>query len=190
MAIYCSFTDEKAKSAAVRFSRAKGLPILVMEQQPGRLTFKRVTIEESKTVKYPEMDTLQIGQSHVFKVARPLHARVRMAASVRNRRGMVLLSCAQDGDFVRVTRHPLTEDEMNAHGPVLVVARASKYGLEKLETERELTFKPVDHRDLLRIRASVVVKGKITGWKLATRTQFDGSLTVTRLDMPVSGAQP
>lgn len=175
---------EKAKLTAIKFSRLKKYPILVLGSKPDQLSIRRVTAEAAKTVMYPEMDTLEIGSSHLFELARPLHQRVRMAASARNRRGAVLLSCAQDGPFIRVTRHPLTTDEMKTHGPVQeVVTRSSKYRLERLETEREIRFRPENHAEVLRIRASVSTKGKLTGWKLACRSQFDGSMTVTRLDL-------
>ena len=178
-----SYDYDKAKATAIRYARAKHYPIVILSQQPGRLTFRRVTLEESKTVMYPEMDMLQIGQSHLFEVAKPVHQRVRMAASVRNRRGAVLLSCTTEGPFIRVTRHSLTTDEMKAHGPIAKPDRASKYGLENLATQRELHFKTTDFAEILRIRSSVAIKRKLTGWDLATRVQFDGTLIVTRLDL-------
>lgn len=181
---------EQARLCALRYSRLKKLPITVLGSAPDVLKFKRVTADEARTVTYPEMDLLKIGDSHLFELPRPLQQRVRMAASVRNRRGTVLLSCSVEASGIRVTRYPLTQTEIDAHGPIQEPQRASKYGLERLAAERELRFTPADHAELMRIRSSVSVKGKLTGWKLACRTQFDGSVTVTRLDLPAPGAQP
>ena len=173
---------EQAKLSAIRFSRAKKMPIRVLESPENILKFQRCTAEESKAKAYPEMDMLKIGESHLYEVAYPKFQAVRMAASAINRRGEVLLSCAQEAGGIRVLRHPLAAQEVSEHGLIAKPPRSSKYGLEALETVRELSFTPADAAEVLRLRAAVSIKGRLMGWKLRCRLQDDGSMLVVRLE--------
>lgn len=175
----------RIRRLAKEFASAKNYPIVIIDS-PDSLCFKRVTKEEADQSKWPEMGKLEIGESHVYDVPVPMHQRIRMAASSKNRGGEVLLSCTREGSLLRVTRHPLTPDEINAHGVSKMPPRASKYGLERLETETEITLHPKDHAELLSIRALAHTKSKLTGWKLVTRVQIDGSLKITRINAEVS----
>jgi hypothetical protein len=172
---------EQAKLSAIRFSRAKKMPIRVLDSNPDVLKFQRCTADEAKSKAYPEMDMLKIGESHLYEIPYPKFQAVRMAASTVNRRGEVLLSCTQEATGIRVTRHPLAAEEVAEHGLVAKPQRASKYGLEALETVRELTFNPADAAEVLRLRAAVSIKGRLMGWKLRCRLQDDGSMLVVRL---------
>lgn len=166
---------------AKEFARDKGLWIEVIGSPDG-FCFKRITPEEAKASAYSEMDHLAIGQSHLFELPPHLHQRIRMAASVRNRRGEVFLSCRREGDFIRVMRQPLTLEECAVHPSAAPTPRQSKYGLERLATERELTFKFDSFTELRNLRMAVSNKSQTEGWKLTCRKQLDGSVKVTRLD--------
>ena len=179
---------EQAKLSAIRFSRAKKMPIRVLDSPAGILRFQRCTAEEAKAKAYPEMGMLEIGKSHLYEVAYPKFQAVRMAASAINRRGVVLLSCTQEAGGIRVTRHPLAAEEVAEHGLIAKPLRSSKYGLEALESVRELPFKPADTAEAMRLRAAVSIKGRLMGWKLRCRLQDDGSMLVYRLDLPAPAA--
>lgn len=179
---------ERAKLCALRYSRSKKYPIIILAAKPGQLSFKRVTEDEAKTTAYPEIDLLQIGESVLFELPLPLHQRVRMAASTRNRRGVVLLSCSMEPGGIRVTRHPLTQNEIALHGIISQEPKASKYGLEKLATQRELRFELPAYVDQMRLRQAVSTKGRVEGWKLRCRLQDDGiTLLAVRLDLDQTG---
>lgn len=179
---------ERARLCAIRYSRLKKYPIVVLTEKPGQLSFKRVTADEAKTTTYPEMDLLKISDSHLFPVPRPMQQRVRMAASTRNRRGEVLLSCALEPGGIRVTRHPLTPDEIASRGIVAQAPKSSKYGLEKLSTQSELRFELAAYVDQMRLRQAVSTKGRLEGWRLRCRLQDDGiTLLVVRLDLVQTG---
>lgn len=175
---------DQARSIAKSFGGRKRFPILIFDapdDRPGELCFKRVTEEEAKLSTYPEMDVLGIGESHLFKLPTPMHQRIRMAASIRNRRGQILLSCTLEAEGLRVTRHPLTEAEIAAHGFVQTPKRASKYGLEQLEHQSELRFTGMQFVETQRLRLAVSTKARLMGWKLRCRLQNDGTMVVTRL---------
>jgi hypothetical protein len=176
---------DRAKHIAKSFGGRKRFPVLIFESpedRPGELCFKRVTAEEAKAHKYPEIDALKIGEYHVFKVPPPMHQRIRVAAHIRNRRGLVLLSCTVDPGGLRVTRHPLTPKEIEHHG---IAPKTSKYGLESLETAHELRFNMPAYADQMRLRQAVSTKGRLMGWKLRCRLQDDGAtMLVVRLQTP------
>ena len=187
---YGQVTEEYAKQRAQAFSRAKKCPIVFLDGAPaGHIAFKRVTPEEANPVLYPEMDCLKIGESHLYELPTPMHQRVRMSASVRNRRGEVLLSCTKEAGGLRVTRHPLTAEEIKRHGLLPEKQKTSKHGLERLETEREITLHPQTYAEIRALRVAVSNKGQLTGWKLTCRVQDDGSVLVTRLDKEIGHAR-
>lgn len=172
---------DKAVHAATDCARYRRKPIIILESPEHILRIQRVESNSEKGNLYDAMDELEIGQSHLFEVPPPAFQRVRLAASLRNKQGRILLSCKSEPSGIRVTRHPLTPEEVAAHGIAQAAPRASKYGLERLEHEAELTFKPADHAELLALRSAVTTKRKHTGWKLVTRTQLDGSVKVHRI---------
>jgi hypothetical protein len=178
---------DQARAIAKSFGGRRRYPVIIFDapdDRPGELCFKRVTEDEAKSFAYPELDLLQIGQSHLFAAPKPMHQRIRMAASVRNRRGDVLLSCTLETGGLRVTRHPLTEAEIAAHGFIETPKRPSKYGLEQLEHLTELRFTSMQFVETQRLRLAVSTKAKIMGWKLRCRLQNDGTMVVTREAQP------
>lgn len=172
-------THAAVERCALAFGKAKKIPLVVRSVKDG-LVVTRVEPSEKVSL-YPEIDRLEVGQSHVFPLPPGMHQRVRMAATSRNRTGKMRLTCAREGDQIRVTRLPVTEDEAQTCGPIQAPATRSKYALERLSTEPMLTFhlNPSDHQ---RLRMAATAKGKQTGWKIRCRLQDDGSMLVYRVD--------
>ncbi len=165
------------------FAREKGYPIEVLECAEG-FRFRRLEAEQPRQTAFSEMDSLQVGGSHLFQVPPELHQRVRLAASARNRTGRVALSCRREGDFIRVTRLPVTNEELAAYTPSPKQQRTSRYGLERLAEQREIDFPPMPFAELRNLRVHVSNKGRLEGWRLTCRVQPDDSVKVTRLDFP------
>lgn len=182
---------EHAKDVALRFSRARKLPILILPSDPGVLALRRVTQTEANPGKYPEMSALKIGESHLYEVPPPMFQRIRIAASNHNKTGLVLFSCRSEAQGLRVTRHPLTAEEIAAYGlieptkkpaPAQVaqvpkVRKPTKYALERLATESTLRFDipRTAHGDL---RTRVTQYAMKHGLTLRCRVQDDGSMLV------------
>lgn len=183
-------SNDEAKACAEKFARAKKLPIDSITVEDGNLTFRRLTADEYDPKPYLRLDELQIGESRLFELPPALHQRVRMAASVRNRKGHVLLCCAREGDFIRVTRQPLTEAEIIEHGFAKTPERASKYGLERLADVREIRLQ-IGRNEYDTLRNVAHRKANRTGWTIRCRIQDDGSMLVYRTDpgAPQAGAQ-
>jgi hypothetical protein len=167
--------QERAKS----FAKSKKVLIRILPSTDA-LKFERIDPATVARGNYAEMDDLAIGQSHFYEFPAPLHSRVRMAASARNRNGEVLLSCSREGGGIRVTRHPLTTGEIKDHGLIHVAPRQSKYGLERLATESEMLLEPATPMELRNMRVAVSTKAINEGWKLVCRKMADGRLKVTR----------
>jgi len=173
---------EVAGGRALKWAKSRKLYILLLDAPDGHITIKRVGQDEARPNRYPEMTKLAIGESHLYAVPYPMHQRVRMAASMINRNGEVLLSCSKETGGLRVTRHPLTPEEISQHGLIEAKPRQSKYGLERLATQRDLTFHPKTIEEVKNLRSAVTIKRQSTGWRLTCRAQPDGSMMVTRLD--------
>ena len=101
---------EHAKDVALRFSRARKLPILILPSDPGVLALRRVTQTEANPGKYPEMSALKIGESHLYEVPPPMFQRIRIAASNHNKTGLVLFSMTE----ITLKLYPLPEAVMAA----------------------------------------------------------------------------
>lgn len=172
-------TPEVAQLRAKAFAKTRGIRIAILESTDG-IAFKRLTDAEASRQAYPEMGSLEIGGSHLYELPPPLHQRVRMAATAKNRSGLVLLSCSRESGGIRVTRHPLTPDEIQAHGLVAPRARGSKYGLERLETEAEIFLQPTSPVETRAIRVAVSTKAQNAGWQLSCRKLDDGRLHIKR----------
>jgi len=134
---------------------------------------------------FSNMDSLKVGESFLFNLAPTMHQSVRVAASVRSRSGEVRYACNREGNAIRVTRLPLTAEEMAAYVPNQTPAQANSrqtvWGLERLATQTSLTF-DISPQDRLRLRCAVSQKGARTGWRLRCRVQDDGTMLVQRLD--------
>lgn len=130
---------------------------------------------------YPEIDALELGQSHHFELPIAMHARIRQAASNRGRTHGVAYMCQRQGQGITVTRIPATPEERASGVEIDVPQRKTKWGLERLETEPRLQFE-LSAEDQMRLRLSVSRKAAITGWRIRCRKQDDGTMLVYRVD--------
>jgi len=134
---------------------------------------------------YPEIDALEVGGSKLFELPPALHQRIRLAASNRSRSTGVRLSCTRDGDFIRVTRLPVTDDDEAACGAIQLPARATKYDMERLANGERLTFS-LERRDHHKLRLAAHRHAVKTGWTIRCRIQDDGTMLVYRADLPTT----
>lgn len=167
--------QERAKS----FAKSKKVLIRILPSTEG-LKFERIDPATVGRGTYADMDALAIGESHFYELPAPLHLRVRMAAAARNRNGDVLLSCSRENGGIRVTRHPLTPNEIKEHGLIDAAPRPSKYKLERLAQESEIILEPATPMEVRNIRVAVSTKAINEGWKLVCRKMADGRMKVTR----------
>lgn len=168
-----------AQAEAKRFAKARKIPVDVKTTDTG-IILTRVDAEQRASI-YPEIDALQIGASHFFDLPAPMHQRIRLAASNRSRTGKMRLSCARDGDGIRVTRLPMTEAEHQACASIDAVTRASRWGLEQLEHMPDMRF-DITRQDHARLRLAANRKATQTGWTIRCRLQDDGAMLVYRTD--------
>lgn len=173
------------QAEATRFCKIKKLPCTFTPTDAG-LVIKRVAADPRANL-YPQIDALEVGQSHVFDLPLAFHQRIRMAASARGSQGRGAFSCSREGDALRVTRLPATDAERAACGPLQVPARSTKYDLERLSSTRELRF-TVPRADEAKLRLAAHRQGIKTGWPIRCRRQDDGSMLIYRTDMPVAEA--
>lgn len=184
-------TPAEAEAVALRFARSRGLRIRTAVTQDG-LSITRVADNKlGQSSRYPEIDTLEIGASHLFPYPPQAHQAVRQQASIRNRTGDVRLVCNSEPGGIRVTRLPIG-DEAQTCGPVVIPTppRATKYGIERLAEvpELRLSLPPADHQ---RLRLAASQKAKAMGWTVRCRLQDDGTILVYRTDpgRPTAEAQ-
>lgn len=163
----------------LRCARGWVLPV-VLDEAPGSITVTRVA-EWPKVLRYPELDALAIGGSHLYQLPATMHQRVRQAASFINKGGKVRLACTVEGGHIRVTRLPMTEAEALACPPIKLPARATRWGLDRLATEPSLVFE-IEPRDQHKLRLACTSKAKATGWTIRCRIQDDGTMKVYRTD--------
>lgn len=167
------------KTYVEKFARSRKVGVSVTIDG-SKLIIERVG-NLSTTHRYGEMDGLAVGASHLFKVAIPEHAAVRRMASYRNRDGSGrVFRCTVDAGGLRVTRMPSTEAERQAVPLVEGVTRATKYGLERLETVGEIRF-DVSRQEQQRLRMAVHKFAVKMDWRIRCRLQDDGSMLVVRL---------
>lgn len=164
--------------AAIAFARAKARPIEATIDG-GVVRVRRVAEWPNESM-YRHIDALQVGESHLFDCPPSEHQLIRVAASHRNRQGNVLLTCNVEGQRLRVTRMPLTANEVAAHGPART-GRVGKYDLDRLASQRELKF-DIDATEHRRLRVAVSQKAQAMGWTVRCHAQKDGSMLVYRID--------
>lgn len=168
-----------AQAEAKRFAKARKIPVDVQTTDTG-IIVTRVDAEQRASL-YPEIDALKIGHSHFFDLPPPMHQRVRLAASNRSRAGKMRLSCARDGDGIRVTRLPATDAERHACASIDAVTRATRWGLEQLAHTPEMRF-DITRQEQQRLRMAAHKHGVKTGWTIRCRLQDDGAMLVYRTD--------
>lgn len=174
-----TLTNADIQAEAAKFCRAKRTPC-TFEHTPSGLLVKRIQ-EEAKINLYPDIDALAIGQSKLFELPQVMHQKVRMAAGYRAQSGAARFACTREGEFIRVTRLPMTDSEAASCGPIQAPARATKYDLERLSSVRELRF-DVTRQDQSKLRLAVHRQIIKTGWTIRCRLQDDGSMLVYRTD--------
>lgn len=162
----------RIRNAAAARNRS-GTVNLTCSAETGGIRVERLALGAKRATNYPELDALQVGQSHVFPYPPEFHQRVRMAATSRTKQGKVLLTCTRVGDHIQVTRLPMTPEEIAKAGPVNTPKRTTKYDLERLSTVRELVFDFPDFVDQRRLRLAVTNKARIEGWTVRCRVSDD-----------------
>lgn len=177
----------QVSKAAKQFARAREMPIDIrevdgrtvierMQQWPGR---GRPTTEAARKIA-----AMVPGDSITFDVGSAKHQAIRLLASARNKLGEVRVRCSAEGAAIVVSCFPADHvptkaaEEKPAPAP-----RRSKYGLERLETERELVLTPVRFQDVGAMRLAVSTKARTMGWRLSAHLRDDGTLLVTRKDL-------
>lgn len=169
----------EAATEAKHFAKIKKLSIDVKTTATGLILTR--SADPLQISMYPELDALEVGQSHLFQVPAPFHQRIRVAASSRNRSGTVRLACTREGDFIRVTRLPMTAEEQATAGPITAPARQTKYGLERLSSQRHIVF-DTPREDRAKLRLAVSNYAARQGWTIRCRLQDDGTMLVYRTD--------
>lgn len=172
-------SSAEIQAEATRFTKAKKLHCTFHQTEEG-LVIQRIEAPE-RASSYPEIDALKVGQSHVFDLPLPMHQRVRLAASTRQRQGKGAFTCTREGDQIRVTRLPATEDERAACDPIQAPARTTKYNMERLSVEREIRF-TVPRAEESKLRLAAHRQSLKTGWTIRCRLQDDGAMLVYRTD--------
>jgi len=172
-------SPEAIQDEAKRFAKTRRIPVEVKLTATG-ITARRIEADVKPSV-YPELDALKVGQSHLFDLPPAMHQRIRLAASNRSRMGSVRLTCSRDGDGIRVTRLPMTDEERQACTNIDAVTRTSRWGLERLQTEREMRF-DIDRRDHQKLRMAAHQFNVKRDWRIRCRIQEDGSMLVYRVD--------
>lgn len=171
----------RIESEAVSFCRAKKIPIRIEVTDDGA-TITRIEAQQRGSERYPGLTKLQPGDSILIEVDPKEHQRVRVYASHLGRKMGAVFRCTKSGEAILVTRIDGTDAEQSP-------ARASKYDLDRLATQREIRFElpPADHHKL---RLACSHKARITGWAIRCRLQDDGSMLVYRTDTQDPTQQP
>lgn len=168
---YPAPADEHARirNLAQDFARSKLIKLDVQSQ--GDALIMNAVGRLTSTAKYSEADDLDIGESITFEVPPREAQNVRSLMSYRGRRDGRLYQCTNVPGGVKVTRL-----EAQAAAP-----KASKYGLERLETEKQLRI-DVPRADHHKVRLAAHRKACQTGWVIRCRLQDDGTMVVYRTD--------
>lgn len=165
--------------ALVDFANKRHCPIRVISNERGLITFERLptgTPTFDERISYDPIDALQVGESCLFEIPPALYSRVRVATGRRNAMGDVRLSCSSEAAGIRVTRHELGKKPR----------RATRWGLERLETEKQITVTVADFSQRKALSAAVYAMSRCHFWKLTTRALDDNTVLVIRLDDPVA----
>jgi hypothetical protein len=182
---FYSSTDPKdVMKAAKSYGRIKSKPVRCTVTAGG-VVIER-TAEWDNNSMYACLDALAVGEHHDFAAPPEKRTGIRLAATHRNRAGVVRLTCTiRPDDVMRVTRVPLTTIEKAEHVVQHGEVRTTKYGLERLAMLREiqLTVAPADHH---KVRLAATHKAKVMSWSLRCRLQDDGTMLVYRTDAEAS----
>lgn len=184
-------TESAAEACALAFGRAKKIPMIV-SIGVGEIVVRRTLTDEKPSI-YPEIDALEVGESHLFPFPPPMHQRVRNAASSRNQDGKVRYACTREGDQIRVTRLPITDAEMQKCGPIEISGSTKdggRYRLGRLhQPGARLSFDipRSEHMSLRNLVSRYAIRHNL---KVRCRVQDDGSMLVYRIDDQAPQAQP
>jgi hypothetical protein len=182
-------TEDEAERCALRFSKARKIPLITSIAQGG-IEITRTLGEEMRSI-YPEIDNLQVGQFYVFPLPPSMHGRVRAAASARNKTGKVRYACSRDVDQIRVTRLPMTAEEVETCGKIPEVQRKNRWSrLNELDSAPLLIFEVSHFTDERALRVAAYQKGRTMGWKIRCRLQDNGTMAVYRTDPGAPHAPP
>lgn len=130
---------------------------------------------------YAQLDALGVGESKLFDVPPSAHQGYRQAATTRNRTGGVMLTCTREGDALRITRLPVTDDERQRHPSPATPQRQTKYGLERLAHADQIIFAATPAQEMS-VRVAVSVAKKRHGWDLSCQRMPGGMMRVYRAD--------
>lgn len=161
------------KSEAQQFCRAKHIPVRIEPSKDGAI-ITRVDADQVGSDRYPAFGKLQPGESELISVSPKEHQRVRVYASHFGRKTGAIFRCTKAGEGILVTR---IDGTAAAQQP----ARASKYDLDRLATQREIRF-DIERAEHHKLRIACSTKARTTGWSIRCRLQDDGSMLVYRVD--------
>lgn len=121
------------------------------------------------------LERLLTESSIVLNVPKAEHERVRVAAYRAGVLSGVTLTCrAQDDGSILVAKAQATGPD----NPSIRPSKATRWGLERLERERQITIGPLIYAEIRALRSAVTTKSKLTGWVLRCRQQDDGKTVV------------
>lgn len=171
---------QRLKPAITDFARSRRIGVAFTSEPDALIITKTATL--ATTVKYGEVDLLEVGQSHFFDLPVSEHQNVRSSMTYRGRSMAKAFRCKAENGGLRVTRVPMTDEERATCPPIDVGTRQTKYALERLETVTHLLFSvPRIEHDKIRLAA---VRASIKhGWPISCKAQKDGSLLVFRPDL-------
>ena len=161
------------KAEAQQFCRAKRIPVRIEPSEDGAI-ITRLEADQLGSDRYPAFGKLQPGESELINVSPQEHQRVRVYASHFGRKTGVIFRCTKTDEGILVTR---IDGTAAAQQP----ARASKYDLDRLATQREIRF-DLERAQHHKLRIACSTKARTTGWSIRCRVQDDGSMLVYRVD--------
>lgn len=175
--------DEMAQHA-VAFSRTKmagPTGVRVERIDGGMLLWRDDSLAGSR---FAPIDRLEVGESHVFRVAPTEHLSVRTNVSQRAKASGKRFSCNVVDEGMRVTRVALDAPITRGRPPG---AAASRVDLEPLNQYACITFRGPK---IEAVRNAASMQARTRGWDITTRVNRDGSITVYRLDNLTKAPEP
>lgn len=161
------------------FASARGLKFSV-SIDAGDVVIKRLAPEPRVNIG-ETLDAIGVGESKLLDIPPSSHQRYRQAASIRGRSGAVMFSCTREGDSLRITRLPVTDEERQRHPVASTPQRQTKYGLERLAHVAEITV-AVLPREELYVRHMASLTKKRTGWPISCQLMPGGMMRIYRTD--------
>ena len=162
------------------YARSQRIAVKV-SSEPGKLILTK-TGDLLSSVKYSEIDILEIGQSHVFDRPVSEHPSIRSSVTYRTKKTGRLYRCTAIDGALRVTRIPATESENAAYPSSFTnESRPTKYGMGRLADVAELRF-DVPRIEHDKVRLAAVRASVRYGWKISCRAMGDGSIVAFRPD--------